>query len=70
LPQTIIHVGFLYLETEHKIDHSDWTITAGLYLSSVAIVISLYNAVMFKPNVFDPVLIELELKKRQEYMIS
>lgn len=40
------------------------TITAGLYLSSVAIIISLYNAIMFKPNVFDPVHIELELKKR------
>jgi len=60
----VIHVGFLYLETAHKIDHSDWTITAGLYLSSVAVVISLYNAIMFKPNVFDPVHIELEFKKR------
>ena len=57
---------FLYLEVSHKIDHHDWTITCGLYLSAVSVVISLYNAVMFQPNAFDPVLIELEFKKRQE----
>jgi hypothetical protein len=47
LPQTTIHVLFLYLETTHKIDHHDWTIEASLYMSSIAIVISLWNAVMF-----------------------
>jgi hypothetical protein len=66
LPQTTIHVMFLYLDFSKKVDHDDWTILAGLYVSAVAVVISLWNAVMFAENAFDPVLLELELKSRQD----
>jgi hypothetical protein len=56
----------LYLDASKKVDHYDWTISAGLYVSAVAVVISLWNAVMFAENAFDPVLLELELKDRQD----
>jgi len=59
-------VLFLYLENSHRIDHYDWTILASLYMSSIAVVISLWNALMFNENAFDPVHIELEMKRRQD----
>jgi protein-S-isoprenylcysteine O-methyltransferase Ste14 len=64
LPQTVIHVLFLYVDKSHTVDHHDWTISTGLIVSSVAAVIALWNACMFPENEFDPVILELELMNR------
>ena len=63
-PQTIIHVLFLYIDKSHKVDHNDWTISTGLFVSCIALVFALWNACMFSENAFDPVVLELELMDR------
>ena len=41
--------------------HSHWLVLVSLVVSSFAILISLFNFVMFKQNDFDPLVIEQEL---------
>jgi hypothetical protein len=48
------------------IPHSDATVILSLVTSLIAINVSLFNVIMSKPNGFDPILLEIELKKRNE----
>lgn len=47
-------------------DHGEFTVALSLYMSIIAVCISVLNLFMFKPNDFNPVVLQLELKKRVE----
>ena len=64
-PQTVIHVAFLY-DKICPVSHYEATIKISLIFSYVAICIAILNLIMFKPNDFDPVVLQVELKKRME----
>ena len=64
-PQTLIHVMFLY-DYSTEVSHDGFTVKLSLFFSMVAAAIALLNLVMFKPNDFDPVVLQVELKKRTE----
>jgi len=64
-PQFIIHLLFLFfLDTE--ISHSELTVVMSLFVSIVAVCISTFNIIMCSPNEFDPVILQLEFKRRKE----
>jgi hypothetical protein len=65
LPQLITHMIFLFA-LHSPIPHSDPTVIFSLVTTLIAINVSLFNIIMSKPNDFDPVLLELELKKRRD----
>jgi hypothetical protein len=48
------------------VSHYDKNIVYSLYTSCIAFCIALLNLIMFKPNDFDPVVLQVELKKRVE----
>ena len=59
----MIHLYFLFFihTPEANILHKHTIVLVGLVVSSFAIMISLFNFVMFKQNDFDPKYIEMEL---------
>jgi hypothetical protein len=44
--------------------HNDATVVASLIMSLLAICISFFNLVMFGPNTFDPLVLQVEFKRR------
>jgi hypothetical protein len=56
----------LLVGTVPHLPHSDGTVIASLVVSFIAIGISFFNLVMLKPNIFDPLVLQLEFKRRQE----
>ena len=48
------------------VPHADITVKMSLICSAFAICISFFNMTMFKANMFDPVLLQIELKQRRE----
>jgi len=54
------------MDKSHLVDHNDWTIKAGLIVSSIAVIIAFWNFLMVSENHFDPVKFELELASRQQ----
>ena len=60
-----IHLIFLFFY-HSDIPHSDLTVELSLIGSIFAIMVSVFNVIVSKPNDFDPVLLEIELKKRKE----
>ena len=48
------------------VPHADVTVQLSLICSAFAICISFFNMCMFKANMFDPVLLQIELKQRRE----
>lgn len=65
LPQYIIHLLFIFL-IKSRIDHYSLTVLMSLVVSTIAIGISAFNCIMCAPNEFDPLIVELEFKKRKE----
>lgn len=62
-PQLSIHLYFLFFmhSPEAVILHKHILVLVSLIVSSFAVLISLFNFVMFKQNDFDPMYIEMEL---------
>lgn len=71
-PQYIIHILFVAYVFNSGVSHDDNTVIMSLAVSSCAVCISAFNIVMCGPNEFDPMIVELELKKRIEadHMLS
>ena len=53
-----------------NVDHFETTIIMSLIVSSIAIQISIFNCIMCAQNEFDPILLELEMKKRREAAVK
>ena len=49
-----------------EIPHSLPTVLASLVVATMAMPISIFNMIMCTQNEFDPILLELELKKRRD----
>lgn len=64
-PQMLIHLIFMFL-VQTKISHSETTVIMSLVVSTFAIMISIFNCIMCSQNVFDPILLEVELKNRAD----
>ena len=64
-PQYLIHLLFLFA-LESQVNHYTVTIWMSLVTSSFAICISIFNCIMCDHNEFDPILLEIELKRRQD----
>ena len=55
------------LYISNHVSHSELTVVMSLIVSGCfALPISLFNIIMCVPNEFDPILLELELKKRTD----
>lgn len=65
-PQYIIHILFVAYVFKSGVSHDDPTVIMSLAISSIAVGISAFNIIMCGPNEFDPMIVELELKKRKE----
>lgn len=65
-PQYIIHILFVAYVFSSGVSHDDPTVIMSLAVSSIAVGISAFNIIMCGPNEFDPMIVELELKKRKE----
>ena len=64
-PQYLIHLLFMFaIHTD--ISHADTTVIMSLICSTFAIQISTFNCIMCSHNEFDPIILELELKKRRD----
>lgn len=61
----LIHIIFLIF-IHNDVSHSEFTVVLSLIVSSVAIQVSIFNICMCAPNEFDPILLQLELKKRRD----
>ena len=64
-PQYLVHILFL-LDHHSELSHSETTVIISLIVGTIAICISIFNAIMCAPNEFDPILLQMELKRRQE----
>ena len=64
-PQMLIHIYFMIF-IHNDISHSELTVVMSLIVSAFAIQISIFNIVMCGPNEFDPIMLELELKRRND----
>ena len=64
-PQYLIHLFFLFF-VHNKVSHYDTTVIMSLVVSTFAIQISIFNCIMCSQNEFDPILLQIELKKRQD----
>lgn len=64
-PQMLIHLLFMFL-VQNDISHADTTVIMSIIVSSFAIGISIFNIIMCSQNEFDPILLMIELKKRQD----
>jgi hypothetical protein len=68
-PQYIIHLLFIFV-IHSRVDHYTITVILSLIVSTLAFFISSFNCIMCTPNEFDPIIVELEFKKRREYDIQ
>jgi hypothetical protein len=66
-PQLVIHLIFLFAWDDDNLHHNV-VVELSLAVSFIAICVSLFNFIMFKPNEFDPILLEYELKKRRDWL--
>ena len=68
-PQLSIHLYFLIFmhDPASLILHAHPLVLIGLVTSCFAIMISTFNWVMFKQNMFDPLIIEKEIYKRKQF---
>lgn len=64
-PQMIIHILF-YIFVHDVVPHTDKTVKISLVAGALAIAISIFNVIMVAPNEFDPILLMLELRRRQD----
>jgi len=64
-PQYLIHLLFMFA-IPSDVNHYSITITMSIICSTFAIIISIFNCVMCTHNEFDPALLEVELKRRQD----
>lgn len=64
-PQYLIHLLFIWV-IKTRVEHYEVTVIMSLIVSSIAIQISIFNCIMCSQNEFDPILLELEMKKRRE----
>lgn len=46
--------------------HADTTVVMSIIVSTFAIAISVFNIIMCSPNEFDPIMLQIELKRRQD----
>lgn len=64
-PQYVIHWLFIFLFVTN-VDHSELTVMMSIVCSTFAIMISIFNITMCTPNEFDPIVLQIELKRRQD----
>ena len=64
-PQYLIHLLFIFV-LHSGIDHAGATVIMSLVVSTFAIQISVFNCIMCAPNEFDPMVVKLEFKVREE----
>ena len=64
-PQYAIHLLFIFVVAT-EIPHSLSTVLMSLVCSSLAMPISIFNIVMCSQNEFDPIILEIEMKKRRD----
>ena len=64
-PQLVIHLCFLFAYHIEEIPHAEATVIMSLIFTVLSFLISLFNMLASKPNGFDPILLQLELKKRR-----
>lgn len=64
-PQYAIHLLFIFVVAT-EIPHSLSTVLMSLVCSSVAMPISIFNIIMCSQNEFDPIILEIEMKKRRD----
>ena len=64
-PQYLIHLLFIFL-IPSEVSHSSVTVMMSVICSTFAIAISVFNCIMCAHNEFDPDLLEIELKRRQD----
>jgi|TARA_B110001450_G_scaffold251663_2_gene272117 hypothetical protein len=64
-PQYAIHLLFIFVVAT-EIPHSLSTVLMSLVCSSLAMPISIFNIVMCSQNEFDPLILEIEMKKRRD----
>ena len=64
-PQYLIHLLFMFF-IHTDISHSDVTVITSLIVSSFAIQISIFNIIMCTPNEFNPIVLQVELERRQK----
>jgi len=69
IPQLTIHLIFLFAFHTH-IPHFEFTVVFSLVATLFAIQVSLFNVIVSKPNDFDPLLLQIELKKRKEQKVN
>lgn len=66
-PQYLIHILYLLDIPHHSyVPHKDRTVIMSLICSTCAVCISIFNIVMCAPNEFDPIVLQIELHRRQE----
>ena len=51
---------------QNDVSHADTTVVMSIIVSTFAIAISVFNIIMCTQNEFDPILLHIELKKRQD----
>lgn len=61
----LIHLLFMFL-VQNDVSHADTTVVMSIIVSTFAIAISVFNIIMCSQNEFDPILLQIELKKRQD----
>ena len=68
LPQFSIHLFFLFFmhDPDSTLLHADYVVKLSLCISFFAFSISLFNFTMFKPNEFNPMMIEKQLAQRRK----
>jgi len=62
-PQMFIHLLFMFV-VHTTISHADTTVVMSIIVSTFAIMISVFNIIMCSQNEFDPIILQIELKKR------
>ena len=64
-PQYVVHVLFLFvLRTD--LDYAEFTVVISIFVSSIAIQVTICNIILGSMKEFDPVILQLELKRRKE----
>lgn len=64
-PQYVVHVMFLFvLQTD--LDYAEFTVVVSIFVSSIAIQVTICNIILGSMKEFDPVILQLELKRRKE----
>lgn len=64
-PQYLIHLLFMFV-IPTDISHTELTVLMSLIVSTFAMQISIFNCIMCSPNEFDPILLQMEFKRRKK----